>query len=166
MSAKGDSGVEWKWADIRDMPHLETSSFDVAFDKGTMDAMIHGSPWDPPDEVKDNTSRYLKEVGCYTRLVPWIALIRNRHTASWRTMASSSMSPSDNHISSGHYWVWVVSGSSEWRHYLVAKAHSTTTAGYWRKLRLHDEQRRPAEWWEDNEKSPRKEISIQERHKR
>lgn len=63
MSAREDDGVKWAWADIRDMPQHSSKSIDVAFDKGTMDAMIHGSPWSPPDDVKDNTSRYLAEVG-------------------------------------------------------------------------------------------------------
>lgn len=55
-------GIEWKWADVRDMPQIPPASIDVAFDKGTMDAMIHGSPWSPPDDVKDNTAKYLNEV--------------------------------------------------------------------------------------------------------
>ncbi|WYZ45747.1 hypothetical protein EsH8_VIII_001063 [Colletotrichum jinshuiense] len=56
-------GIEWKWADVRDMPDAApTASIDVAFDKGTMDAMIHGSPWSPPADVRDNTGRYLREV--------------------------------------------------------------------------------------------------------
>lgn len=62
MSEKQDDGVTFQWADIRDMPQFSSDSIDVAFDKGTMDAMIHGSPWSPPDDVKDNTSRYLTEV--------------------------------------------------------------------------------------------------------
>jgi EEF1A lysine methyltransferase 4 len=41
---------------------IPSSSIDVAFDKGTLDAMIHGSPWSPPDDVKDNSGRYLQEV--------------------------------------------------------------------------------------------------------
>lgn len=68
MSAKEDDGVKWAWADIRDMPHYSSRTIDVAFDKGTMDAMIHGSPWSPPDDVKDNTSRYLAEV-CHSSFV-------------------------------------------------------------------------------------------------
>ncbi|EKJ73459.1 hypothetical protein FPSE_06377 [Fusarium pseudograminearum CS3096] len=56
------AGIEWKRVDVRDMPTVSTGSIDVAFDKGTLDAMIYGSPWSPPDEVKENTSRYLKEV--------------------------------------------------------------------------------------------------------
>ncbi|TDZ29565.1 EEF1A lysine methyltransferase 4 [Colletotrichum spinosum] len=56
-------GIEWRWADVRDMPDAApTASIDVAFDKGTMDAMIHGSPWSPPDDVRENTGRYLREV--------------------------------------------------------------------------------------------------------
>jgi hypothetical protein len=65
MSAKQDDGVKWEWADIREMPQYANKSIDVAFDKGTMDAMIHGSPWSPPDDVKDNTSRYLAEVSAF-----------------------------------------------------------------------------------------------------
>lgn len=56
-------GIEWKEMDVRNMVGIADRSVDVAFDKGTLDAMIHGSPWSPPDEVKDNTARYLREVG-------------------------------------------------------------------------------------------------------
>ena len=55
-------GIQWKQIDVRNMIGIEDKSIDVAFDKGTLDAMIYGSPWSPPEEVKDNTSRYLKEV--------------------------------------------------------------------------------------------------------
>tara|TARA_R110002003_G_scaffold6_2_gene273 strand:+ start:513 stop:827 length:315 start_codon:yes stop_codon:yes gene_type:complete len=54
--------VEWKVGDVRDMTEIATKSVDVAFDKGTLDAMIHGSPWSPPDEVMENTGRYINEV--------------------------------------------------------------------------------------------------------
>lgn len=54
--------IGWAQSDVRNMAHLADGSIDVAFDKGTLDAMIYGSPWSPPDEVKDNTSRYMKEV--------------------------------------------------------------------------------------------------------
>jgi hypothetical protein len=57
-----DSGIEWKCADVRDLPE-PSHSVDVAFDKGTLDAMIFGSPWDPPEMVKENTGRYMDEVG-------------------------------------------------------------------------------------------------------
>ncbi|PNP78728.1 hypothetical protein FNYG_07870 [Fusarium nygamai] len=56
------AGIQWSRVDVRDMPSIATASIDVAFDKGTLDAMIYGSPWSPPDEVRENTSRYLKEV--------------------------------------------------------------------------------------------------------
>lgn len=55
-------GIEWKWMDVRDMAGIADKSVDVAFDKGTLDAMIHGSPWSPPDDVKQSTSKYLEEV--------------------------------------------------------------------------------------------------------
>ncbi|KAK0736324.1 S-adenosyl-L-methionine-dependent methyltransferase [Apiosordaria backusii] len=55
-------GIEWRLMDVRDMKGVEDASVDVAFDKGTLDAMIHGSPWTPPQEVRDNTSAYLREV--------------------------------------------------------------------------------------------------------
>lgn len=58
-----DSGVSWKLADVRDMKDIPSKSIEVAFDKGTLDAMIHGSPWSPPDDVLDNTGRYINEVG-------------------------------------------------------------------------------------------------------
>ena len=56
------AGIEWAWADIRDMNELKADTIDVAFDKCALDAMIHGSPWSPPDEVLENTGRYIKEV--------------------------------------------------------------------------------------------------------
>lgn len=55
-------GIEWRHADVRRMDDLPDKSIDVAFDKGTLDAMIHGSPWSPPDDVKENTSQYIREV--------------------------------------------------------------------------------------------------------
>ena len=54
--------------DVRDMPSIPTRSIDIAFDKGTLDAMIHRSPWSPPDEVMENTGRYMKEVYASLRL--------------------------------------------------------------------------------------------------
>jgi len=62
MKAKQLDGITWRQADVRDMPAITSDSIDVAFDKGTLDAMIHGSPWNPPDEVKQNASRYMREV--------------------------------------------------------------------------------------------------------
>lgn len=55
-------GINWKQADVREMDLIPSESVDIAFDKGTLDAMIHGSPWDPPDDVLDDTGRYIREV--------------------------------------------------------------------------------------------------------
>ncbi|KAF4553871.1 Hypothetical protein D9617_6g096040 [Elsinoe fawcettii] len=55
-------GIQWEQVDVRDMKSLSSRTVDVAFDKGTLDAMIWGSNWTPPEEVKSNTSRYLQEV--------------------------------------------------------------------------------------------------------
>ena len=55
-------GIEWREMDVRNMVGIADKSVDVAFDKGTFDAMIHGSPWNPPPDVKENTSTYTKEV--------------------------------------------------------------------------------------------------------
>ena len=64
-----EKGIEWRWADVRDMKDLSSDSVDVAFDKGTLDAMIHGSPWSPPDQVLSDTSRYMREVGRDNRFI-------------------------------------------------------------------------------------------------
>ena len=55
-------GITWQQLDVRHMDQIQSESIDVAFDKGTLDAMIHGSPWSPPDEVLQNTGQYLREV--------------------------------------------------------------------------------------------------------
>jgi hypothetical protein len=64
----GTEGIEWRLMDVRDMRGLDDASVDVAFDKGTLDAMIHGSPWSPPQDVRDNTFAYLREVRFSFRL--------------------------------------------------------------------------------------------------
>ncbi|KAI9152132.1 EEF1A lysine methyltransferase 4 [Paramyrothecium foliicola] len=55
-------GITWKNMDVRNMFEIPDKSIDVAFDKGTLDAMIHGSPWSPPEMVQENTRKYLGEV--------------------------------------------------------------------------------------------------------
>ncbi|KAI0446339.1 S-adenosyl-L-methionine-dependent methyltransferase [Xylaria telfairii] len=55
-------GIEWQQTDIRQMDTIPSQSIDVAFDKGTLDAMIHGSPWTPPPDVVENTGRYMREL--------------------------------------------------------------------------------------------------------
>lgn len=71
--------VEWKVGDVRDMVDIDTKSIDVAFDKGTLDAMIYGSPWSPPDEVLENSGRYMKEVSfLFERMRRALTLILDR----------------------------------------------------------------------------------------
>jgi hypothetical protein len=59
---EGQNGVTFQVGDVRDMKDIETGSIDVAFDKGTLDAMIFGSPWSPPEETLGNSGKYMKEV--------------------------------------------------------------------------------------------------------
>ena len=47
--------------DIRQLEMLDRS-VDIAIDKSTMDAMIHGSIWDPPEDVRRNVGQYVDEV--------------------------------------------------------------------------------------------------------
>ncbi|TQS32072.1 hypothetical protein Golomagni_07622 [Golovinomyces magnicellulatus] len=55
--------IEWQKLDVRDMKDsIPDNSIDIAFDKGTLDAMIHGSPWSPPDDTIANTGNYLREI--------------------------------------------------------------------------------------------------------
>ena len=62
MSDRDGPEIEWQQADVRNMTTIPDKSIDVAFDKGTLDAMIYGSPWDPPEAVKHNTGQYMDEV--------------------------------------------------------------------------------------------------------
>ena len=52
---------DWRVMDVREMK-LEGASFDVAIDKGTLDAMLYGSLWDPPEEVRNGVRKYVDEV--------------------------------------------------------------------------------------------------------
>jgi len=55
-------GIKWIVGDVRDMKEIGDVTVDVAFDKATLDAMISGSPWNPPDIVKENIKLYIDEV--------------------------------------------------------------------------------------------------------
>jgi hypothetical protein len=91
--------VEWKVGDVRDMTEIATKSVDVAFDKGTLDAMIHGSPWSPPDEVMKNTGRYINEVGWRVEAQVEVGhhmLITSRFRGYSETMACFFTSPIDS----------------------------------------------------------------------
>ncbi|MCJ1377540.1 hypothetical protein MMC17_000635 [Xylographa soralifera] len=43
--------LEWRVDDVRKLG-LDSSSIDIAIDKGTLDAMLYGSQWDPPRRFK------------------------------------------------------------------------------------------------------------------
>ena len=47
---------------------LPDDSIDVAIDKSTLDTMIHGSLWEPPDDVRENVGKYVEEVQPYVPL--------------------------------------------------------------------------------------------------
>jgi EEF1A lysine methyltransferase 4 len=53
--------INWCVMDVRKL-QLVNESVDVAIDKGTLDTMIHGSPWDPPADVRSNVGNYVDEV--------------------------------------------------------------------------------------------------------
>lgn len=59
-----EGSIEWRVGDVRKMSNvgLKDGEFDVVIDKGTLDSMISGSLWDPPEEVKYNTKAYIDEV--------------------------------------------------------------------------------------------------------
>ncbi|KIM44617.1 hypothetical protein M413DRAFT_442578 [Hebeloma cylindrosporum] len=68
--------MEWREMDVRDLA-FEDESFDVAIDKGTMDAMMttKGDVWDPPHQVihdcnkeVDETLRVLRKGGVFIYL--------------------------------------------------------------------------------------------------
>ena len=79
-------GIEWRKGDVRDMDTVGTGSIDIAFDKGTLDAMIHGSPWSPPDDVLDNTRRYIREVSHF----PLLSLLSPGLPSTFSTRAPTS----------------------------------------------------------------------------
>ncbi|VDB99897.1 unnamed protein product [Peniophora sp. CBMAI 1063] len=55
--------MEWLEMDIRDLK-FDDNTFDVAIDKGTMDAMMtaKGDVWDPPQQVIDDCTKEVDEV--------------------------------------------------------------------------------------------------------
>lgn len=44
------------------MTDFEQGTIDVALDKCALDALLHGSLWDPSDDVKENVGKYVNEV--------------------------------------------------------------------------------------------------------
>ncbi|KAI9835155.1 MAG: hypothetical protein M1819_002524 [Sarea resinae] len=55
------AGARWRVMDVREL-ELPDACVDVAIDKSTLDAMIHGSLWDPPDDVRRSVRMYVDEV--------------------------------------------------------------------------------------------------------
>ncbi|EMC94295.1 hypothetical protein BAUCODRAFT_150480 [Baudoinia panamericana UAMH 10762] len=53
--------ITWETMDIRHLTFSD-ASFDVCIDKATLDAMLYGSLWDPPNDVKTNVKAYVDEV--------------------------------------------------------------------------------------------------------
>jgi len=53
--------MRWEVMDVRQLS-FPADSLDIAIDKATLDAMLYGSLWDPPDEVKRNVKAYVDEV--------------------------------------------------------------------------------------------------------
>ncbi|KAK9472767.1 S-adenosyl-L-methionine-dependent methyltransferase [Dipodascopsis tothii] len=56
--------MTWHVADVRDMAAIGSGEFDVAIDKGTLDALLSytGSVWDIPDDIKASGWSYMDEV--------------------------------------------------------------------------------------------------------
>jgi hypothetical protein len=107
-----EAGVEWTNGDVRDMKDIESKSIDVAFDKGTLDAMIFGSPWSPPDEVTENSGKYMNEVSqsiacpltsLYVKRRSVLAELLTRSNECSRMMASSYTLHIGSLISSSPY---------------------------------------------------------------
>jgi SAM-dependent methyltransferase len=53
--------TRWILMDVRELD-LPDAAVDIAVDKGTLDAFVHGSLWDPPDDVRTNVGKYVNEV--------------------------------------------------------------------------------------------------------
>jgi len=55
--------MDWYEMDVRDLK-FDDESFDVAIDKGTMDAMMtaKGDIWNPPQQVVDDCNKEVSEV--------------------------------------------------------------------------------------------------------
>jgi ubiquinone/menaquinone biosynthesis C-methylase UbiE len=53
--------LDWKVMDVRNVEFLD-SSFDVAIEKSTLDALLDGSLWDPEGDVKAHAKAYADEV--------------------------------------------------------------------------------------------------------
>jgi hypothetical protein len=86
--------------DVRTLDGLDTSSFDIAIDKGTMDAMMTSSTdvWDPPEQViKDCTAevsqviRVLKRNGIFIYITFGQPHFRRRYLTGPHVTRSTSL---------------------------------------------------------------------------
>lgn len=50
--------LDWQVMGFRKL-QVSDASFDLAVDKGTSDAVLHGSLWDPEEDVKVNAKAYV-----------------------------------------------------------------------------------------------------------
>lgn len=52
----------WAVMDVRNMEVIPSHSIDVVIDRATMDSMVRGSVWDPPDDVNQSIGETVSEV--------------------------------------------------------------------------------------------------------
>ncbi|KAG2138911.1 S-adenosyl-L-methionine-dependent methyltransferase [Suillus cothurnatus] len=92
--------MTWEVKDVRTLDGLDTSSFDIAIDKGTMDAMMTSSTdvWDPPEQViKDCTAevsqviRVLKRNGIFIYITFGQPHFRRRYLTGPHVTRSTSL---------------------------------------------------------------------------
>lgn len=73
--APRDPAIKWEVTDVRNMDTIDTSSIDVAFDKGTFSSMAAWGPtMCPPDIIREDTARYSREV-CLQLIPAYLARI-------------------------------------------------------------------------------------------
>ncbi|KAK9326191.1 S-adenosyl-L-methionine-dependent methyltransferase [Lipomyces orientalis] len=60
---RNETEMTWDVMDVRDMSAFKDGIFDVAIDKGTLDALLSytGSVWDIPDSIKSSAWKYMDE---------------------------------------------------------------------------------------------------------
>lgn len=61
MQKYASLNTTWRVMDVRRLEFLD-SNFDICIDKGTLDAFLHGSLWDPPEDVVENVGAYVDQV--------------------------------------------------------------------------------------------------------
>ncbi|MCJ1231651.1 hypothetical protein MMC12_008330 [Toensbergia leucococca] len=60
-----ETGNKWKVTNVRNMTDFKGAGFEITIDKGIfegLDAMISGSLWDLPQELRKNTGDHIDEV--------------------------------------------------------------------------------------------------------